>query len=648
MPNVFDLTGTMIRGMLEQGAFVPFLGAGASSISGYEVDEKNRKTVLLSIPNGKLKCIGDLRKIPGECIRHRIGRLLQEASKEQHASDPVTLIDQIYKSRFPSGKNIKPFMREQGFYSCIGERYIYNLNYSLIKILLSISDNILRSLNEKRSFLDLNATTCFDISPEFAGKIGPIFGNALVAVAELKKLFENDQINLCQGARECWRDEQGACKSAIIMNLQISKVCDSLLAFAYLFTENLDPVSWEKIQENWGGEIQTCRTGTYKDIFDEIGAMGTKNRKYRYGHYQWLTDLFWHTVRFDDSVLPTAQEIAFRLSLNFTRGVLMPGELAQAAEVTGLGFDLPVQDEDQAFSLRAFEIIKNWFEYSNSYSKGSYNCLHKTVALMMKANYEYIKIKHSDQQRSLPHHLEVNVAHNKRLCAAVTTNWDNCLEYAISEASPNSKCSVIFPISIKYEIGTKFHWCISEVEFIKNGPNKYRATDTAIFIKSGTDIIEIKEKISSIKNDFLVIKLHGSPLYNIPENAVDGLTQGKEEIIPLHALVISESGYLSYLQNIDDSSIDGVIKELLTSVGYNKYLFFLGYSLSDWNMRLSLYKHALLEKEAVREAKKYAVLRSIDPYKVAIMNPLDVKYTERELVKACDIFLGQCLSCNKG
>jgi hypothetical protein len=164
-----------------------------------------------------------------------------------------------------------------------------------------------------------------------------------------------------------------------------------------------------------------------------------------------------------------------------------------------------------------------------------------------------------------------------------TTNFDCVIENVFERK--RISCHVVFPIKTGSGlVRWVFHTDQARRGMITSWKDDIYA-DTA-FDKTGRPTHELLGPI--------IVKMHGSPLSNIPY-----LSQHDE---PSHHLVLSEADYLRSLAQKE--SLPPWITEQLGGV-CPRYVLFMGYSISDWNIRLELYK--------ARDQSNGIMRRSNDP-----------------------------------
>lgn len=313
-------------------------------------------------------------------------------------------------------------------------------------------------------------------------------------------------------------------------------------------------------------------------------GMDLERRDYlRLDELAWFDNLLWYTLRYKVPSYPTTRELAFQVSLmtEATSVDFRMGPLAQVAEV-------------RANYERQVKEIQEWFKYCQE--KHAPAKLHRAIA----AALEYQSLRYL---KSPDDHL---------LSIAFTTNFDRLLEEAFE--SLGFDYHVVFPIYVRWPRQPTPVWVWRSKEKLRAG--EWRQRDEACQATRPES-----EKI----NGPIIVKLHGSPLDELPDPDDLGLPSKYQ-----HFVVLSESSYLEaivgevwkYPQWIQDLLKEG-----------ERYLWFLGYSISDWNIRLRLFEHLTFGDESLRpkEVFRLDVDHSYDPYKFAILGALGVTVCEADL-----------------
>jgi hypothetical protein len=291
---------------------------------------------------------------------------------------------------------------------------------------------------------------------------------------------------------------------------------------------------------------------------------GSHGSHVRLERIEWLTDLVWHTLSFDVPVYPGADDLAFRISLRASvDSLLARGHLPEKADAYFADQQLPGR-------------VASWMHLCERDSTPS-SSFHRAVAAAL----------------SWGHHLLVkNGRNHAQVPMAFTTNYDRSLEIALYRMGIDFHviCPVI-PIG-----GSEPCWLMRTISPPPNRRNPKiagmdqephnwgRITDPLPGDKSGQLIVggtKMGDPIGPI-----VVKLHGSPLEPI------------ETAVYQHFLILSES---SYLQTIAGRSNPPAWVEAQV-MQPQRGLWFFGYSLSDWSVRLSLYGQVIKPTKTQRSA----------------------------------------------
>jgi hypothetical protein len=331
-----------------------------------------------------------------------------------------------------------------------------------------------------------------------------------------------------------------------------------------------------------------------------------------YGTYLFIIDLFWHTLRFEDRRHPYANELAFNIALENGSLPTCALELSQCAQC----YDVRFGDEED--KVRTPEIIKNIMQYCATGDHSS--CvLHECIA-----KYMHLLKYHSEMKIGSRNKKSTSDVINKSIGRlAVTTNYDNRLEECI--AKEFGSCYVLFPVRDKHN-DTEFKWCLhkrnsKEGSYENSTPVDYYAFDT--FVHTVKFIEE--------QDSCLLLKIHGSPLYTIDTNKYE------------HFVVASEKGYLDSISTkaIDCSNIKTLIAAMYTTETSFAYI---GYSVSDWNVRIAVYKQAVNpidtpanphrgSKQNPKPNNGFICVRSSNDYKHAIYKSLLIEPIETNFLE---------------
>jgi len=313
-----------------------------------------------------------------------------------------------------------------------------------------------------------------------------------------------------------------------------------------------------------------------------VGVDLKTQKTIRLDELSWLADLLWHTLRYHLPAYPTTAELAFQLSLMI--GVtgypqLRRGELAQIAEL-------------QANYENQVEKIRRWFEFCEHKNRPPSD-FHLGIAAALQYQFE--------RRRDL-----------EPWPIAFVTNYDRALEKAFEHLG--LKYHVVFPLLVGWATeSVSITWVFKTIfppDSTSAPPGPRDCTDW-----------ESAEGPDNLVQGPIVIKLHGSPLEPLPDAKDIGYPRSQLQ----HWIVLSESSYLATIVG-RESYPKWIEKELGGTP--RRALWFLGYSISDWNIRLRLYEHLLHTEEAVQtkggRPMRLAIDRRFDALRAAVLGPLQV------------------------
>jgi len=359
---------------------------------------------------------------------------------------------------------------------------------------------------------------------------------------------------------------------------------------------------------------ERCQTHCERidDLVLEVPDLKTRD-ELKLDELLWLADLFWHTVRFPLHAYPTTSELTFYLSLMIaTSQQLRRGRLAQVAELQGRYGD-------------QLDGICDWLEFCEQGDTPA--DLHLGTAAALQ--YQFGD-KGSMVGESLPWPV------------AFTTNYDRALERAFDRLGV--PYHVVFPV-FAGSPGSEKH--SQEPEIRQDQPEKETEhpplTPTSIawvfttVFPAHARRSRSPDDCTKWKSDDLdkmgiagpiVVKLHGSPLHRVPEP--NDLHMPQRTVLQ-HCIVLAESSYLVTIMtdNPYPPWIEWALKDCTRS------MWFLGYSIADWNIRLRLFEHVRPRMESYGEKRprtmRVAFDRQFDYLQGAVLGALDVCIYKGEL-----------------
>jgi hypothetical protein len=362
--------------------------------------------------------------------------------------------------------------------------------------------------------------------------------------------------------------------------LDVDEICGNLILLgSQLVTDH----AWEdleaQLKRHRGADAERLAT-VRRRVIDYLNEVGEQPGEFlRLEQIEWLSDLLWHTIRYAVPVYPTSSELAFRLSLYVPDDWLVRrGRLAETASLFR-DWQTPA------------ELIGYWFSYCEKNIAAT--SFHRAVAATLAAMHAARPASRADRELVWADSADFPAV-------ALTTNYDLCLENALEELGIDYY--VVCPV---YEDRTKtsVSWLVRRFSGSHSWTSEWEPAD------------EARPRDPLIGP--IIVKLHGSPLHRLP--------QGNS-----HFLVLSEYSYLKMIigQAKPPEWIHLLLKDGLRD------LWFFGYSLSDWNIRLGLFR----DVTAVGESRhRGAINRRVDPRQSAIFGPLRVGIYKGPLDQITDI-----------
>lgn len=403
---------------------------------------------------------------------------------------------------------------------------------------------------------------------------------------------------------------------------------------------------------------------------------------------EWLSDLLWYTFMFDVAAYPTTDELGFLFSLTSDGSRVIRPPQAEFSQAAGLVIHDPEDQHRLAkwvgTMFRFFEssatarppnggAVPGRGSESGTHGNGQPGhvegrLLEYIVRALQKSHAEY-----SNQVSRIRH--PTGRPPNVMPAMAFTTNFDQSLEHALANRGMNYH--VVYPLrselhgaspprrdgaqdrpgnahrpaeespdppSDVYDEGRQPKWILRTV-----GPDG--ALPKAWEERELPSYIILDRSCSSPPLRFLgplVVKLHGSPLDDefcagdaqrgqvLCEQKVDAdlsikhdeLSRDNEIMDFRHFLVLPEINYLRSLFSYRES-IPQWLWEGLTNPRPSRQepfaIWFLGYSVRDWNIRLQLYSQGLYghPREWVK-LRKYLVSSYVDPFSESILQALHI------------------------
>jgi len=330
----------------------------------------------------------------------------------------------------------------------------------------------------------------------------------------------------------------------------------------------------------------------------------------------WIGDLLWHSLRFDLPYYPTSAELAFQFSLyalSATSAASQPPTLAQAAEA--------VSDSAQR--------LATWFQFYAQHPEPSR--FYGVVARLLVHMFN----RHSDTETYFRPRLSP---------IALTTNYDCEIETALRYTG--SPYAVMIPVWLarrphNSSINLAPLWLIKFVntETERTAVAWHYGGSSSKIVRSNTE--DSGPNFRPFPGP-VVVKLHGSPtealpdtdqVLDLPDYINDRLGRDKWTSWFVHRIVISETDYLRDMTHGLPYWLDKHVH------AQRRRLFFLGHSISDWNLRLHITSNEseVDESELVpapesKQFKRFAVNLASE-FDRAVMSSLGIAQLTTDLEK---------------
>jgi hypothetical protein len=322
---------------------------------------------------------------------------------------------------------------------------------------------------------------------------------------------------------------------------------------------------------------------------------------------QWLSDLLWYTLTYWLPCYPTTAELAFELSLNVIDAPARRADLAQAAQA--------LETVNLADLSGRIKERMDYCENGQDQRKEEYTSpavFYDAIAAALQHQFEHFSAPLLDGGEKW----EQSEPEPAPLPIVFTTNFDRAMERAFEKNG--IAFHVLFPV-------------------IKAGAGKVGGRLPVVWkLRSWRSQKDAKEIGQAFEDEYwekvcpqgmspnipwagpLIVKLHGSP------------SEKKGKSKDQHWIVLSEVGYL---QALEGSGMPDWVREQLRdsrdlgdpTLDGSRSLWFLGYSIADWNVRLRLYQDS-----KVGGARR-TFNREADPYRRALLKILGIEQSVGDL-----------------
>jgi len=414
-----------------------------------------------------------------------------------------------------------------------------------------------------------------------------------------------------------------------------ARVYERLVALARLLVSEADEeLVSSRFQNTFGNNSDLSSLG------DTLLEAKIQRGRLRLDMMQWLGDLLEYSFVYWIPRFPTTVELAFELGLAVQSGPPRRPELAQAAQAF---------DAIDPARTSTGDYIKGIMEYCEGGLKNGtgdpvYRRFYLAIAAALCDQWDHYKAEvgtriadsataDADPFKDYPEEkidsaeaaaapTDVPPPRVAFMPIAATTNYDRGLELVFEEfAIPYH---VLFPI--QGSRGAVLPWVFRSIVPGENEP------DAEMF--SG----DLELPVTAPLQGPVIVKLHGAP--TLPKH------RDRHGDRRNHKIVVSEKEYLDALQE-SSSALKWFETEMfmpLTQKARNnpasrtRTIWFLGYSIADWNVRLRLYSHLRGTPGEGRQLR--AVNRDYDTYRLSILGDLNVALCHGDLSKVPDAILG--------
>lgn len=557
---------------VKEGGFVPFLGAGASSMRPKETEHRE----------------------------DRQDRRLHEGPWESVCCNLSALLQSLGEKEEKEKKFLRGFAEE---YNCTCESATADM----------------RTVQQDTALLDLQRALV-----RLVTRVTAVFGRHMeegcMYVSSAQNLVARELVGMGEELEGAIVDSLVATHALKCQDrelFELDKVWNKLVHFAY---EHTDEKTWGRIRNQVS--LQSKEVGleeTVEKLTDRQFKFKKRGSRLAISEIAWVTQLLWYSLTYQVPAYPTTSELAFRLSLFSQNVPPRVGELAQAAETVADYKDLVDQ-------------VRRLFRFYDKRMKGPFGPLQKAVAGAL--NYAFEKRKRERIYRELLPAIPM----------ALTTNFDMALERAFDSLESTTAYHVVFPIFASegamrpsgQQEEVKFPtivWVIKTVTYYDGGE---KSVDWLPWDQQNTEgLVESFEAKGPV-----IVKLHGSPLEPL-EAIPDARLPRHRDYFP--CLVLPESTYLEMILQQDSTFPRWINMALKTPKHRQKErsLWFLGYSISDLNVRLRLYQQLYWTFDDPDDPPDLvAVNKEFDLYQSAVFGRLKVAGKEGDLHGVARTLLG--------
>ena len=369
---------------------------------------------------------------------------------------------------------------------------------------------------------------------------------ACVAAFELWKSLEN---NRCDPARA---GEIGVCEEIAWLKDTHRCIYERLLDFASKFMGKIP--GWEEepfsvLKES--GETERHLHQVREELVTRLDPETRPHQLFLY-QLEWLANMVFHSFSLYGHFYPSDDELSFRASLS------IPGSDRRSAPAN-------------VFEKAGNDLVKDiprWFTRYKDKTAGrstQMKAFYDAIARVLEKQTGYMcgKEKRKDEKELVEP-------------IAFCLNLDQELEKALQDLQVKSY-HVALPVraTVSRETGDRFEqrWLLGT---FSSEPHTYEKPEWTWLKKwFGQD-----QRI----NMPLVVKLHGSPLHEIPKDPEEVQALGDTSVTGVdHLITLSESAYLQNIVVV--RSIPPIFDDVFRR---SRSFYFIGLSASEWNMHLQI------------------------------------------------------------
>ncbi len=594
---------------IKNGRFVPFIGAGLSAAR-----DEQALTKLMELEKNDMTEVV-LRSTPGGLSAYRFGRLCKSVKKDCTKTAILRAIVKNVWMDISTGPSWTDLYDEW----CGADKMKTFDIGNEEKAIADFQDGLLSLISE------LDRTAWSKAKPGVGSALAPWLEGANFNIDISSQKAIKDHMNKCLKAAvdlsEFVQDKTLAkrlCPKSILNGLS------NLAAIIFYPSYDWAPKKAQKALKAALVSVRECLNEVSRE------------------QVEWMVSLLWHLCRFDDPLLPSSRELAFRLTVKMNTPYTVMGELGQIADLVAIS---PDNEEDIPFAKNIDEVIVDWITYCHQKSEENVSSYYENMArafcLIYASHNGKWEIPIEKPEEALP--------------LLFTTNYDESMERALRnvDGAGWKYVHILFPLIRKMDAPNSYKRIFfrsrgtpSSDQEPETREGKTEKLPTVWAVQSWMmgapepsppEIVwrdhstqqdvgasgPIETTFAHIVNKLpgpgpIVIKLHGAP--SVP------LQKLKDEF--RHMTLITESGYVKVMAEFGIH--DKMPMQALNSVMIGRRLWFIGYSLSDWNVRSQLYlqlQYRRIENNpllgTVSEVR--AVMDRADPFKEAHCDFLGIK-----------------------